>query len=68
MFSDLESDFINPIELCQKLNAFVLPEYAAHAVISALFLLQLELFITLFNAGLVAYHYFLYTLFYFMVL
>lgn len=60
MFSDLESDFINPIELCSKLNAFVLPEYIAHAVISALFLLQFEVLVTLFNGGLVAYHYYLY--------
>lgn len=59
MFSDLESDFINPIELCQKLNVFVMPEYVAHAAISLLFLLKLEFIITLFNAGLIAYHYFM---------
>ncbi|CAO3648176.1 unnamed protein product [Mucor hiemalis] len=26
MFSDLECDYINPIDLCNKLNQFVLPE------------------------------------------
>ena len=59
MFSDLESDFINPIELCQKLNVFVFPEFGAHAIISLLFLLQLEVLVTLCNGGLIAYHYFL---------
>jgi hypothetical protein len=25
MFSDLECDYINPIDLCNRLNTFVLP-------------------------------------------
>ncbi|KAF8633271.1 hypothetical protein AX17_004446 [Amanita inopinata Kibby_2008] len=39
MFSDLECDYINPIDLCNKLNQFVLPESMAHAFLTLLFLL-----------------------------
>ncbi|KAF5354641.1 hypothetical protein D9756_005430 [Leucocoprinus leucothites] len=38
MFSDLECDYINPIDLCNKLNQFVLPENLAHAFLAVLFL------------------------------
>ncbi|KAF4577082.1 hypothetical protein EYR40_009557 [Pleurotus pulmonarius] len=40
MFSDLECDYINPIDLCNKLNQFVLPENGAHAFLTVLFLLS----------------------------
>ena len=40
MYSDLESDYINPIDLCTKLNQFTLPEMSAHAVLTTLFLLN----------------------------
>merc|ERR1712080_591166 len=40
MYSDLESDYINPIDLCTKLNQFTLPETSAHAVLTLLFLLN----------------------------
>ena len=40
MYSDLESDYINPIDLCTKLNQFTLPEMSAHAVLTLLFLLN----------------------------
>ena len=40
MYSDLESDYINPIDLCTKLNQFTLPERSAHAVLTLLFLLN----------------------------
>jgi hypothetical protein len=33
MFSDLECDYINPIDLCNKLNQFVLPEYFVQTVL-----------------------------------
>ncbi|KAI9228556.1 MAG: cornichon [Piptocephalis tieghemiana] len=39
MFSDLECDYINPIDLCNKLNAFILPEYAIQTLLLVLFLL-----------------------------
>ncbi|KAJ3010177.1 UNVERIFIED_CONTAM: hypothetical protein HDU68_002293 [Siphonaria sp. JEL0065] len=38
MFSDLECDYINPIDLCNKLNQFVLPENIAHAFLTVVFL------------------------------
>eukprot|EP01135_Chromosphaera_perkinsii_P001300 Nk52_evm27s164 gene=Nk52_evmTU27s164 len=56
MFSDLECDYINPIELCNKLNHFVIPEYSLHAVLTALFLLNMQLFPFIVNAPLVAWH------------
>ncbi|KAK0486156.1 cornichon protein-domain-containing protein, partial [Armillaria novae-zelandiae] len=37
MFSDLECDYINPIDLCNKLNQFVLPENIAHALFDPAF-------------------------------
>ncbi|KAF8176511.1 cornichon [Pholiota molesta] len=33
-------DYINPIDLCNKLNQFVLPENSAHAFLTLLFLLS----------------------------
>ncbi|CED83666.1 ER vesicle integral membrane protein involved in establishing cell polarity, signaling and protein degradation [Phaffia rhodozyma] len=56
MFSDLECDYINPIDLCNKLNAFVLPEMIAHAGLTTLFLLSGQWLAFLFNAPLVAYN------------
>ncbi|KAI8360856.1 cornichon [Choanephora cucurbitarum] len=38
MFSDLECDYINPIDLCNKLNQFVLPEMGLQAFVFSLFL------------------------------
>ncbi|KAI8094714.1 cornichon [Thamnidium elegans] len=38
MFSDLECDYINPIDLCNKLNQFVLPEMALQAFVFSIFL------------------------------
>ncbi|KAF4587578.1 ER-derived vesicles protein ERV14 [Ophiocordyceps camponoti-floridani] len=40
MYSDLECDYINPIELCNRLNAYVVPEAAVHAVLTFLFLVN----------------------------
>jgi len=37
--TDLESDLQNPIDMCRRANAVVLPEIAAHAVLVLLFLL-----------------------------
>jgi len=37
-FADLESDYINPIDLCRRLNQFVVPEYATHAAVTVMFL------------------------------
>ncbi|KAJ1508870.1 hypothetical protein HMI56_007072 [Coelomomyces lativittatus] len=56
MFSDLECDYINPIDLCQKLNQFILPEYAAHAVLTLVFLLHFSWFALMLNLPLAGYH------------
>ncbi|KAL7277864.1 hypothetical protein ACG7TL_008810 [Trametes sanguinea] len=62
MFSDLECDYINPIDLCNKLNQaspallFVLPENIAHAFLSLLFLLSGQWIAFLLNAPLLAYN------------
>ncbi|KAL9712007.1 Protein cornichon 3 [Leucoagaricus gongylophorus] len=56
MYSDLESDYINPIDLCNKINQFILPEHAAHAFLTVLFLLSMEWMALLINLPLVAWN------------
>lgn len=55
-FSDLECDYINPIELCNKLNKFIIPKAAVHAGFSLLFLLNGYWFVFLLNLPLIAYN------------
>lgn len=38
MYSDLEADYINPVDLCAKVNPFIVPEIALHAFTSVLLL------------------------------
>jgi len=40
MYSDLECDYINPIDLCNRLNSYIIPEAAVHGFLTALFLLN----------------------------
>ncbi|KAJ3077303.1 hypothetical protein HDU98_004265 [Podochytrium sp. JEL0797] len=54
MFSDLECDYINPIDLCNKLNQFVLPENIAHAILALLFLFNGAWISFLINVPLIA--------------
>ncbi|CDS02827.1 hypothetical protein LRAMOSA00230 [Lichtheimia ramosa] len=56
MFSDLECDYINPIDLCNKLNQFVLPEMATHAFLFFMFLINGSWMAMLLNLPLVAYN------------
>ncbi|KAF9565574.1 cornichon [Agrocybe pediades] len=56
MYSDLESDYINPIDFCNKLNQFVIPEYAAHALLVVLFLVSGQWTALLWNVPLLAYN------------
>lgn len=56
MFSDLECDYINPIDLCQRLNSFVLPEMGAHALLTVLFLLSGQWLSFLWNLPLLAFN------------
>ncbi|KAF9447177.1 cornichon [Macrolepiota fuliginosa MF-IS2] len=56
MFSDLECDYINPIDLCNKLNQFVLPENLAHAFLALLFLISGQWTAFFLNLPLVLYN------------
>ncbi|KAI8374654.1 cornichon [Radiomyces spectabilis] len=56
MFSDLECDYINPIDLCNKLNQFVLPEMGVHAFLFFMFLVNGSWMAVLLNLPLVVYN------------
>ncbi|EDP44055.1 hypothetical protein MGL_1452 [Malassezia globosa CBS 7966] len=56
MYSDLESDYINPIDLCTKLNQFTLPEMCAHGFLTVLFLLNGQWIALAINLPLLAYN------------
>ncbi|KAG1113132.1 hypothetical protein G6F42_014546 [Rhizopus arrhizus] len=56
MFSDLECDYINPIDLCNKLNQFVIPEMGAHAFLFFMFLVNGSWMSMLLNLPLAAYN------------
>ncbi|TIB71143.1 cornichon [Wallemia mellicola] len=56
MFSDLECDYINPIDLCNKLNNFVLPEAAFHGFLTILFLICGQWLTFIINAPLLGFN------------
>lgn len=56
LYSDLECDFINPIELCDKLNMYFLPEAIVHAFLTFLFLVGGCWIPFFLNLPIVAYH------------
>ncbi|KAG0290081.1 hypothetical protein BGZ98_003594 [Dissophora globulifera] len=56
LISDLEVDYINPIELCNKLNQFVIPEMFVQAFMTFIFLISGQWIATLWNLPLVAYN------------
>lgn len=39
-YSDLECDYINPIDLCNRLNTYIIPEAAVHGFLTLLFLIN----------------------------
>ncbi|KZV99817.1 cornichon-domain-containing protein [Exidia glandulosa HHB12029] len=55
-YSDLETDYINPIDLCNRLNAFVIPEHGLHAFLCLLFLLGFQWTCIVINAPLLAFN------------
>ncbi|KAG8469735.1 hypothetical protein KFE25_006190 [Diacronema lutheri] len=55
-YSDLESDYINPVDASERLNRFLIPEYVAHAGITLLFLLTLNFVPLVANGVLVAWN------------
>lgn len=36
----MRSDYINPIDLCNRLNTYIVPEAAVHAFLTFLFLIN----------------------------
>ncbi|CAH0037763.1 unnamed protein product [Clonostachys rhizophaga] len=40
MYSDLECDYTNPIDLCKNLNKYIIPEAAVHGFLTFLFLIN----------------------------
>ena len=53
---ELESDFINPIDMCERTNRLVLAEYITHASLVVLFLLTGHWFEVFINLPLLGYH------------
>ncbi|KAI9254235.1 ER-derived vesicles protein ERV14 [Sporodiniella umbellata] len=56
MFSDLECDYINPIDCCSRLNQFVLPEIGLQTFLFTIFLLTGHWFTLLINLPITAYN------------
>ena len=50
------SDYINPIDLCNRLNTYIVPEAAVHAFLTALFLINGYWIALLLNLPLLAYN------------
>eukprot|EP01116_Phalansterium_solitarium_P007464 TRINITY_DN20151_c0_g1_i1.p1 TRINITY_DN20151_c0_g1~~TRINITY_DN20151_c0_g1_i1.p1 ORF type:complete len:137 (-),score=4.76 TRINITY_DN20151_c0_g1_i1:103-513(-) len=56
LYSDLESDHTNPIDMCKQVNAYSMPEMIGHAVFTVLFLLTGNYYLFLLNLPLLAWH------------
>ncbi|KAK7518893.1 cornichon protein-domain-containing protein [Phyllosticta paracitricarpa] len=56
MYSDLECDYINPIDLCNRLNTYIIPEAAVHAFLTFLFLINGYWIALLLNLPLLAWN------------
>ncbi|KAH8087862.1 ER-derived vesicles protein ERV14 [Cristinia sonorae] len=56
MYSDLESDFVNPMEMCSKLNPFIIPEAGLHGGWTLLFLLSGQWTAFFINLPLLSYN------------
>jgi protein cornichon len=56
MYSDLECDYINPIDLCNRLNMYIVPEAGVHAFLTVLFLINGYWLPLLLNLPLVAWN------------
>ncbi|KAH0847966.1 ER-derived vesicles protein ERV14 [Fonsecaea pedrosoi] len=56
MYSDLECDYINPIDLCNRLNTYIVPEAAVHAFLTFLFLINGYWLAILLNLPLLAFN------------
>ena len=54
--ADLHSDYINPIDLCNRLNGYIIPEAGVHAFLTFLFLINGYWVALLLNLPLVAFN------------
>ena len=52
----LSSDYINPIDLCNRLNTYIVPEAAVHAFLTFLFLINGYWLALLLNLPLLAFN------------
>ena len=52
----LSSDYINPIDLCNRLNTYIVPEAAVHAFLTLLFLVNGYWLALILNLPLVAFN------------
>jgi hypothetical protein len=50
------SDYINPIDLCNRLNTYIVPEAAVHAFLTFLFLINGYWLALVLNLPLLAYN------------
>ena len=50
------SDYINPIDLCNRLNTYIVPEAAVHAFLTLLFLVNGYWIALILNLPLLAYN------------
>lgn len=57
MFSDLELEYINRVDLCIVLNKIILPENGTHLFLTLLFILSRQWTALLLNIPLVAFNY-----------
>lgn len=56
MYSDLSCDYINPIDLCNKLNPYILPEIALHTFTTSMLLLTGNWISLFFNLPILAWN------------
>jgi Cornichon protein len=54
--SFLRSDYLNPIELCNRLNTYIVPEAAVHAFLTFLFVINGYWLAIILNLPLLAYN------------
>lgn len=52
----VNSDYINPIDLCNRLNTYIIPEAAVHAFLTFLFLINGYWIALLLNLPLLAWN------------
>lgn len=54
--TNVNSDYINPIDLCNRLNTYIIPEAAVHAFLTFLFLINGYWLALLLNLPLLAFN------------